>query len=84
MYRDYSYTSSITAFMKDLNWHPLDQICIDSRDKMLYKVTYDFVAIPHPSTSSPVKKNYTRLQDDFSYYVSLTSCFSNFGPELGS
>ena len=46
MYRDYSYTSSVTAMMKDLNWHPLDQRRIDSRLIMLYKVTYDLVAIP--------------------------------------
>ena len=46
VYRDYSYTSSITAMMKDLNWHPLDKRRIDSRLIMLNKVTYDFVAIP--------------------------------------
>ena len=46
MYRDYSYTSRVTAMMKDLNWRPLDQSCIDSRLIMLYKVTYDLVAIP--------------------------------------
>ena len=46
VYRDYSYTSSISAMMKDLNWRPLDQRRIDSRLIMLYKVTYDLVAIP--------------------------------------
>ena len=46
VYRDYSYTSSVTAMMKDLNWRPLDQRRIDSRLIMLYKVTYDLVAIP--------------------------------------
>ena len=45
VYRDYCYTSSVTAMMKALNWHPLDQRCIDSRLTMLYKVTYDLVAI---------------------------------------
>ena len=49
--RDYSYTSSVTAMMKDLNWRPLNQRRIDSRLIMLCKVTYDLVAIPHPSTS---------------------------------
>ena len=29
--RDYKYTSSVTAMLKDLNWHPLDQRRIDSR-----------------------------------------------------
>ena len=46
VYRDYSYTSSISAMMKDLNWRPLDQRRIDSRLIMLHKVTYDLVAIP--------------------------------------
>ena len=46
VYRDYSYTSSTTAMMKDLNWCPLDQRRIDSRLLMLYKDTYDLVAIP--------------------------------------
>ena len=32
--------------MKNLNWRPLDQRRIDSRLIMLYKVTYDLVAIP--------------------------------------
>ena len=45
VYRDYSYTSSVTAMMKDLNWRPLDQRRIDSR-LIMYKATYDLVAIP--------------------------------------
>ena len=44
--RDYRYTSSVTAMLKDLNWGPLDQRCIDSRFMMMYKVTYDLVAFP--------------------------------------
>ena len=44
--RDYRYTSSVTAMLKDLNWRPLDQRRIDSRLVMVYKVTYDLVAIP--------------------------------------
>ena len=43
--RDYRYTSSATAMLKDLNWHPLDQRRIDSRLVMMYKVTYVLVAI---------------------------------------
>ena len=46
VYRDYNYTFSVTAMLKDLNWCPLDQRRIDSRLLMLYKVTYDLVAIP--------------------------------------
>ena len=30
VYRDYSYTFSVTVMMKDLNWRPLDQRRIDS------------------------------------------------------
>ena len=46
VYKDYSYTSIVHALLKDLNWRPQDQRHIDSRLKMLYKVTYDLVAIP--------------------------------------
>ena len=34
--------------LKDLNWHPVDQRRIDSSLLMMYKVTYDIVAIPPP------------------------------------
>ena len=44
--RDYRYTSGVTAMFKDLNWRPLDHGRIDSRLVMMYKVTYDLVAIP--------------------------------------
>ena len=44
--RDYRYTSSVSAMLQDLNWHPLDQRRIDSRLVLLYKVTYDLVVIP--------------------------------------
>ena len=37
---------SDSLMSKDLNWRPLDQRRIDSRLVMLYKVTYDLVAIP--------------------------------------
>ena len=43
---DYRYTSSVTTMLKDLNWRPLDQRRIDSRLVLMYKVTYDLVAIP--------------------------------------
>ena len=32
--------------LKQLNWRPLDQRRIDSQLVMMYKVTYDLVAIP--------------------------------------
>ena len=44
--REDRYTSSVTAMLKDLNWRPLDQHRIDSQLLMMYKVTYDLVAIP--------------------------------------
>ncbi|MEW8548673.1 MAG: reverse transcriptase family protein, partial [Candidatus Thiodiazotropha sp.] len=43
---DYQYTSSVSAMLQDLNWRTLDQRRIDSRLVLLYKVTYDLVAIP--------------------------------------
>ena len=51
MDRDYSYTFSVTAMLKDLNWRPLDQRRIDSRLVMLYKATTTLLQSPHPSTS---------------------------------
>ena len=35
VFRDYSYTSSVTAMLEDLNWRPLDPRRIDSRLLML-------------------------------------------------
>ena len=32
--------------IKDLNWHPLERRRIDSRLTLMYKITYDLVAIP--------------------------------------
>ena len=46
VHRDYKYTSSVTAMLKDLNWRSLGQRRIGSRLIMLYKVTYDLVVIP--------------------------------------
>ena len=44
--RDYRQTSSVSTMLQDLNWRTLDQRRIDSRLVLLYKVTYDLVAIP--------------------------------------
>ena len=44
--RDYRQTSSVTTMLGNLNWRTLDQRRIDSRLAMMYKVTYDLVAIP--------------------------------------
>ena len=44
--RGYGYISSATTMLKDLNWRPLVQRCIDSRLRMILKVTYDLVAYP--------------------------------------
>ena len=44
--REYRYTSSVNVMLKDLNWRLLDQRRIDSRLVLMYKVTYDLVAIP--------------------------------------
>ena len=53
VYRDYSYTFGVTAMMKDLNWRPMDQRRIDSRLILLYKITYDLVAIPASQYLTP-------------------------------
>lgn len=44
--RDYQRTSSVTQMLKDLNWRTLEQRRIDSRLILMYKITYDLVAIP--------------------------------------
>ena len=44
--RDYQRTSSVTQMIKDLNWRTLEQRRIDSRLTLVYKITYDLVAIP--------------------------------------
>ena len=43
---DYQYTFSVSTMLQDLNWRTRDQRRIDSRLVLLYKVTYDLVAIP--------------------------------------
>ncbi|MCG8078525.1 MAG: reverse transcriptase family protein, partial [Candidatus Thiodiazotropha taylori] len=44
--RDYQYDSSVSKMLNKLQWRQLDQRRIDSRLVMMYKVTYDLVAIP--------------------------------------
>ena len=44
--RDYHRTSSAMQMIKDLNWRTLEQRRIDSRLTLMYKITYDLVAIP--------------------------------------
>ena len=44
--RDYKQTSSVTEMLGNLRWRPLDQRRIDNRLIMLYKITFDLVAIP--------------------------------------
>ena len=43
--RDYQRTSSVTQMIKDLNWRT-QQRRIDSWLTLIYKITYDLVAIP--------------------------------------
>ena len=44
--QNYQQSSSVTAMLQDLNWRTLGQRSIDGRLVLLYKVTYDLVAIP--------------------------------------
>ena len=43
---DYQRTSSVTQMLQDLDWRTLEQRRIDSRLTLMYKITYDLVAIP--------------------------------------
>ena len=72
--------------LKDLNWRPLDQRRIDSRLLMMYKVTYDLVAIPAPEYLVPNTRQsrhihslaYRRIHTLKDYYR------FTFSPELSS
>ena len=44
--RDYQRTSSVAQIIKDLNWRTLEQRRIDIRLTLMYKITYDLVAVP--------------------------------------
>ena len=44
--RDYQRISSVTQMIKDLNCRTLEQRRIDSRLTLMYKITYDLLAIP--------------------------------------
>ena len=44
--RVYQRTCSVTQMIKDLNWRTLEQRRIDSRLTLMFKITYDLVAIP--------------------------------------
>ena len=43
---DYQRISSVTQMLQDLNCRTLEQRRIDSRLTLMYKITYDLVAIP--------------------------------------
>ena len=43
--RDYQRTSSMAQMIKDLNWYTLEKRRIGSRLTLMYKITYDLVAI---------------------------------------
>ena len=76
--RDYQYTSSVSIMLQDLNRHTLDERRIDSRLVLLYKVTYDLVAIPasdylirntRPSSRNPLiaYRQISTLKDFYKY-----------------
>ena len=60
--RDYRQTSSVTTMLGNLNWRTLDQRRIDSRLVMMYKVTYDLVAITAYAYLIPNRKDSKFIQ----------------------
>ena len=44
--RDYQRNSSVTQMLQVLNWRTLEQRRINSQLTLMYKITYDLVAIP--------------------------------------
>ena len=76
--RVYQYTSSVFTMLQDLNWSTLDHRRIDSRLVLLYKITYDLVAIPASDylmrNARPFSRNHpmaygqiTTLKDFYKY-----------------
>ena len=83
--RDYKYTSSVTAMLKDLNWRLLDQHRIDSRLLMMYKVKYSYPSM-YLSTLFETQDNpdtFTLLPIDRSIHTK-TITDSHLPPELSS
>ena len=70
--RDHQRTSSVTQMIKDLNWRTLEQRRIDSRLTLMYKITYDLVAIPAADYLIPN----TRRQDTTTYELTGKSQLS--------
>ena len=78
--RDYQRTSSVTQMLKELNWRTLEQRRIDSRLILMYKITYDLVAIPAadyliPNTR-PSKSNHHFAYRQIPPSVTITSTHS--------
>ena len=51
----------VTKILENLNWRPLDQRRIDNRLVMMYKVTYDLVAIPASEYLIPNHREYKSI-----------------------
>ena len=69
---DYRSTSSVTEMLKTLKWHPLEQRHIDSRLVMMYKITYDLVAIPASAYLIPNRRE-SRFIHPLAYRQTHTS-----------
>ena len=82
--RDYEYTSSVTAMLKDLNWLPLEQRRIDSRRLMMYKVTYELVAIPAPEYLARNTRQSRHIYSLAYRQIHTLKDYYTFPPELSS
>ena len=74
---DYRQTSSVTKMLKNLHWRPLDQKRVDSHLVIMYKVTYDHVAIPASEHLIP-----NRRESKFIHPLARAATFTKFGDLL--
>ena len=74
--RDYRYISSITSMLNDLNWRPLDQRRIDCRLVMMYKVTYDLVAIPASYYLTPNRRQSRHFAHLLLQLTPFSTCYT--------
>ena len=59
VFRDFSYSSSVTSMLQKLGWPTLEQRRRISKAIMLYKILNNLVAIPADKYTTP-NNNYTR------------------------
>ena len=71
--RDYSYKSSVTIMLKDLEWEPLALRRKQARLMTMYKITNDIIHIDKSKYLLPPTETRTRRSHNFKYYLEQTN-----------